>query len=379
MRLYMALLLAAASVVSIGLTSASSAVRRSREQHSSYFPTLTVSAQPFVSAGLDNSSLHAWSGSPSPILRFTAANDLPLAASFVVSTANGATLTSSHPDAYSRLGVIDSGSILHFSGTLAHPGSSVARVTFSLVDAKALAVNLLLPATPASSLNRLISALQTGPGATLLFELRREITKALSGKASRIVLVKNVSALLTRFGADRANRKWLLDNLGANVSNVVKLALWAKDVAIAAGGYAGLAHIGVGGTETATLGSEPTTAAVTRVTGVLPADRPLIRSVHLTAGEAVKLWALPGADGKGGGLAFGLAVARQQFRAWAPYAATDPGCVPSYWGNKVTPGFGDQSEAEMYWNYNNPAKRREWQDSAREDARYLGISGCGVF
>jgi hypothetical protein len=65
--------------------------------------------------------------------------------------------------------------------------------------------------------------------------------------------VKNVSALLIKFGSNRDNRKWLLDHLGKNVSNVLALALWAKDVAQAAGAYAGLAHAGVGGTETVQL------------------------------------------------------------------------------------------------------------------------------
>lgn len=223
----------------------------------SYLPSLKVSSQPFIVAGLDGSSLHAkWSGSTSPTLKFAANNEMPIGASFAMTTSSGTTLSVLHPDLYSRAGVIDSGAILHFSGRLAS-GTATATVTFSIVSNKALAVNLLAGATRASTINGLATALEKGPGATLSFELRREIKDVLTGKESRIIFVKNMSALLIKFGANRQDRKWLLDNFAVDGGNVIKLALWAKDVAQAFGAYAGLAHGGVGGTETLILSATP--------------------------------------------------------------------------------------------------------------------------
>ena len=238
----------------------------------SFFPALKVTSEPFVAAGLESSSLHPWSGSPSPVLRFTANDELPLTASFSMSTSSGATLTVSHPDAYSRVGVIDSGAALGFSGRLSSPSLSTATVTFSLVDTKALAVNLFGGATPASSINGLVSAFEKGPGATLLYELKGEIIKALTGKQSKIIVVKNVSALLIKFGASREDRKWLLDNLKVTS---LKLLIWARDVAQAAGAYFGLAHVGVGGTETLTLSAQQTQAGGAGLVSELGAVGPL--------------------------------------------------------------------------------------------------------
>jgi hypothetical protein len=226
---------------------------------SRYFAFLDVTSQPFVAGLLDSHSQVAWSGSPSPPVDWSAENSMPIAASFSVAQSSAVKLKPSGGDAYSRIGILNRGVTLKFIGRIAAPLPDSARVTFSIVDAKALAVNLFRRAGPVGTVDDLAQALQKGPGAALALELRREIASALAGE-SKVVFVKHISSILKQFGASRANRKWLLDHLGKNVTSALALATWAADVARAAGAYAGLAAIGTGGTETATLYSKPISA-----------------------------------------------------------------------------------------------------------------------
>ena len=106
-------------------------------------------------------------------------------------------------------------------------------------------------------------------------------------------------------------------------------------------------------------------------TGVLPPNRPAVRSIHLAAGDAVKLWALPGAPESGvsqGDLALGIGLQRTQFSKWIPYAAGDTQCVPSYYGNNVTPAFGQQPG--FFSDYADPYKN---DPAARQAIAAIGV------